>query len=121
MNWGKIQYFKESEFRCRHCGDCNMDEDFVKKLDEARRTLGFPLRVSSGYRCPAHNAAVSSTGTSGPHTTGKAADILVTGDQARSFLTVAVELFPGIGVQQKGEHSSRFIHVDDLSRRLWSY
>lgn len=120
MNWD-FKYFKESEFKCKHCGECKMDYDFVEKLDIVRGILQFPLKVSSGYRCPVHNMAVSTTGEDGPHTTGKASDILIAGPRAREFLTIAVKFFPGIGVQQKGNYATRFIHVDDLESRLWSY
>ena len=120
MNWD-FKYFTEDEFKCHHCGLARMDHDFVEKLDTVRGIVGFPFKVSSGYRCPDHNKAVSHTGEAGPHTTGKAADILLSGPKAREFLTIAVKFFPGIGVQQKGPHTSRFIHVDDLEPRLWSY
>lgn len=120
-DWTDFKYFKELEFKCHHCDKCEMDYDFVEKLDTVRSIVGFPLRVSSGYRCPEHNMAVSDTGPNGPHTTGKAADILLHGQQARDFLTIAVKFFPGIGVKQKGIHTTRFIHVDDLGSRLWTY
>ena len=121
MDWSDFKYFKEDEFKCRHCGLARMDHDFVDKLDTVRGIVQFPLRVSSGYRCPVHNKAVSTTGETGPHTTGMAADILLSGPKAREFLTIAVKFFPGIGISQKGPLMQRFIHVDDLESRLWSY
>jgi uncharacterized protein YcbK (DUF882 family) len=121
IQWEDIVHFKESEFKCKHCGDSYMDMEFVSKLDGLRERIGTPVVVTSGYRCHAHNAAVSSTGAHGPHTTGKAADLQVKPEKFRDLLDLAVELFPGIGIQLKGDHASRFIHVDDLSRRVWSY
>lgn len=121
MDWSNIKYFKEAEFKCKHCGECEIDQELVEKLDAIRHLMGVPLTVTSGYRCPVHNSNVSATGTDGPHTTGKAADIGISGEKAREFLGHAVKLFNGIGVQQKGNHASRFIHVDLLSPRLWSY
>jgi uncharacterized protein YcbK (DUF882 family) len=121
IGWEDIVHFNESEFRCKHCGDCAMDMEFVSKLDGLRDRIGTPVVVTSGYRCPAHNAAVSSTGDHGPHTTGKAADIQVKPEKMRDLIDIAVELFPGIGLQLKGDHGSRYIHVDDLTRRAWTY
>lgn len=104
-----------------------MDEYFVLKLDVLREKMGHPLLLTSGYRCPAHNSAVSSTGPNGPHTTGKAADIQISGAEAYRLVREAMLLgFAGIGVNQKGFHAGRFIHVDTLptsSNRpmIWTY
>lgn len=100
--------------------------DFRAKLERLRERFGKPLRVTSGARCPEHNAKVSSTGRDGPHTKG-AADLAVRGADALRLIDLAVEQgFTGIGVQQKGE--GRFIHVDDLPDapgqprpHIWSY
>lgn len=124
MTW---RHFQISEFSCRHCGLNLMDHAFIDLLDELRERLGFPLPVSSGYRCPAHNRAVSTTGDTGPHTTGKAADLLVSHSRAYDVLCTAPLLgFTGIGLQQKS--STRFIHLDTLPNApgqprptVWSY
>ena len=106
-----------------------MQADFVAKLDLLREACGFPLIVSSGYRSPAYNAKVSSTGRAGPHTTGRAVDLKVKGLQAWQVIYHAQRLgFTGIGVKQHGGHGTRFIHLDDLPRTksrprpwIWSY
>lgn len=124
MTW---RYFTLDEMRCQCCGVVRMDAEFMDRLDELRDRLGFPLPISSGYRCPAHNRAVSHTGISGPHTTGKAADLLVDRGRAYALLPVAIELgFTGIGLQQQGP--SRFVHLDRLIEpgyrprpTIWSY
>jgi uncharacterized protein YcbK (DUF882 family) len=119
-----FRYFKLSDFACA-CGKCTnlIDEKFVARLDDLRHRCGFPLIVSSGYRCPAHNQAVSTTGPAGPHTTGRAADLAVDRAKARTVIQVASEMgFAGLGVNQKGE--GRFVHVDDMDRpfsTVWSY
>lgn len=123
MSW---RYFTESEFACRCCGESKMDPTFVAMLDELRHRLGQPVVINSGYRCPAHNQRVSSTGPNGPHTTGKAADLRLTGAPAWRAIKIACNLgFAGIGVQQKGAHASRFLHLDILDGpgrpALWSY
>lgn len=122
-----LRYFKVSEFDCKHCGQNHMDMRFLGLLDELRDRVGFSLRISSGYRCPTHNQAVSSTGPNGPHTTGRAADLDVNRHQAVAVLRAALNLpFTGIGVQQKG--AGRFIHLDILTApehaprpTIWSY
>lgn len=123
----KSKYFKESEFRCKHCGKVKVDPHFLTMLDALRERCGFPVTILSGYRCPTHNQNVSSTGPRGPHTTGKAVDIAVSRHLAHSLLTHSFALgFTGIGVQQKG--ASRFIHLDILEEpehaprpTVWSY
>lgn len=125
MTWAN---FTRDEFRCR-CGNCEnkIADSFIDKLQDLREALGFPLKITSGYRCPAHNAKVSGTGRNGPHTTGHAADISVSREQAFKLVSMAaISGFTGIGVAQKG--ASRYIHLDDLSGTggqprptIWSY
>lgn len=124
MTW---RYFSADEFACRHCNVNLIDHAFVTELDDLRHHLGFALPISSGYRCPEHNAKVSSTGRTGPHTTGRAADIAVSHGRAYEVLQAAMMMrFTGIGINQKG--SSRFIHLDNLPNAngqprptIWSY
>lgn len=116
------QYFSDHELACRHCGQCRMHPLMMEKLVRVRQAYGRPMIVSSAYRCPEHNAAVSSTGLTGPHTTGRAVDIVVYGEHAVELLYIAlVNGFKGIGVQQKGPHAKRFLHLDDIRARMWSY
>lgn len=125
----KSKHFADSEFLCRcGCGQGRekMDDGFVLKLDKLRKEFGKPINLSSAYRCPAHNSRVSSTGSNGPHTTGRAVDIRTKGQDAWRLLQIASELgFKGLGVAQKGAHGSRFLHVDDIAEGprpwVWSY
>lgn len=116
-------HFTRSELQCRcGCGTLRMDPDFMERVESLRLAYGKPLYVTSGYRCPEHNEKASKTGRTGPHTTGKAVDFAVSGPDARLLIGVAVALgFEGIGVAQKGPHPSRFIHLDMLGERIWSY
>jgi zinc D-Ala-D-Ala carboxypeptidase len=45
-------------------------------LEVVRAALGFPIYVTSGYRCPALNAAVGGVANS-QHMTGQAADFII--------------------------------------------
>ena len=48
-------------------------------LEPARKLLGCPIHVNSGYRSPAINEAVGSTATHSAHLDGRAADIIPVG------------------------------------------
>ncbi len=132
MTWAEIKYFEPGEFACR-CGDCDsdgreMDLNFVAALDELRRRFGFPIVITSGYRCPAYNRVVSTTGFDGPHTTGRAADIGISGERAFHLMQQCTlgGWMTGIGLNQTGSHEKRFIHLDDLDGdrprpRVWTY
>lgn len=128
MDWSKVKHFTEAEFTCRcGCGKADMNPVFMGRLDALRAGCDFPFVVTSGYRCPKHNARVSSTGRAGPHTTGRAVDIAL--DRARAFRVMGMVHrlgFTGIGWQQKG--GGRFVHLDDLENApgcprptVWSY
>jgi zinc D-Ala-D-Ala carboxypeptidase len=120
-------YFSDEELRCKHCKQQKMDPAFMDRLDSLRRKWDKPMVLTSAYRCPVYNTKVSSTGPKGPHTTGRAIDVVVRGADALWLLVLALECgFTGFGVQQKGD--VRFLHLDDLppgpSRPrpfLWSY
>ena len=127
MQFTGTKNFKPADVDCQ-CG-CGMlpDDEFMRKVQVLRDVVGFPMKVTSGARCPAHNDKVSSTGLTGPHTTGRAIDFEVSYAQAFYVVSAAMKLgFSGIGVQQKGQ--GRFIHVDDLPNKpgqprptVWSY
>jgi len=128
VNWDDYPNFEEREFTCRDgCGLAGMTAGYMMKLQDLRDVYDKPMLITSGFRCPKHNAAVSSTGAFGPHTTGLASDIAVTGKDAHRLLGIALDLdFSGIGIKQTGSFSGRFIHLDLLpysERRpwVWSY
>jgi len=118
-------HFTDAELGCK-CGCGGLPpQDFQDLLEALRIFHDAPLRISSGYRCPDHNAKVSKTGRAGPHTKG-AVDVLVSGERAYELLQDAISLgWTGIGLSQKGPHESRFLHLDRLvdSPRptVWSY
>ena len=101
-------HFSEAEMTCRGTGKCEMDEEFMELLERIRMEYG--------------------KGT-GPHTTGRAADILVAGPDAYALMQIAQSLgATGIGISQRGDHAKRFIHIDNLGADyagprpfVWSY
>ncbi|NJR41010.1 MAG: DUF882 domain-containing protein [Leptolyngbyaceae cyanobacterium CSU_1_4] len=93
-------------------------------LDELSKKYrdGQKLQINSWYRDPASNAAVSSTGRTGPHTTGSAVDFFsdnmdqIHADYNRSW-DGGVAISPG-----------SFVHIDFIGkdlpgtpRRRWTY
>ena len=120
-------HFTRDELACKcGCGKMDMDAEFMDTLEDLRDAVG-PLPVTSGYRCQAHDMRVggSSRPGGGPHTTGKAVDIAITGELAYSLVASAFSRgFDGIGVSQRSGRA-RFIHLDMASDRprprVWSY
>lgn len=97
----------------------------MEKLEELREKVGFPMYLSSAYRCPDYNAKVSS-GETGSHTQGKAVDVRIAGEKAFELLKHALILgFHGIGISQTGATEQRFLHLDiadNIPRpRIWTY
>lgn len=126
MSWSS-PFFTEEEMRCQcGCEQDGMHSEFMEKLTSLRADWGQPMTVTSGYRCPNHPIEARKT-KPGTHASGRAVDIAVQGEDAYKFLCAALgHGFTGIGVNQKG--SSRFIHLDDLTRdegwprpTIWSY
>lgn len=120
------RFFSNDELKCKHCGSNKMDQDFLNWLDKVREEYGKPMKLSSAYRCPEHNAKVSSTGRNGPHTTGKAVDVLVSGKDAHALTMIALKKgATGLGVRQNGAHDGRFLHLDCLQGPtrpwVWNY
>ena len=84
--------FSKSEMACRcGCGIYEMDDEFMRMLQELRNEMNGPLRVTSARRCDRHNDAVSTAQNkqNGIHTKGKAADILVSGERAMKLFEKA--------------------------------
>lgn len=109
-----------------------VDEDFLDLFERLRSLMGRPLLITSGYRTPEHNAAISSTGAAGPHTTGRACDVRVYGTHAYRLLEIAIRLrFTGIGFGQDLSipPTRRYLHLDNLTPadgfpqrpNIWSY
>jgi len=117
-------YFTDEELSCSCCGENKFNASTLYRLNQLRAKLGFPLPVTSGYRCEAYNTSKGYTLT---HSSGQAVDISCTHKQAYAILKQAIQMgFTGIGIKQK--KSKRFIHLDDLEEahkrprpHVWSY
>jgi uncharacterized protein YcbK (DUF882 family) len=102
-----MQYFKSSEFDCKHTGKNEMNLDFLQYMDELRERCGFPLVITSGYRDVTHPVEAKKD-KPGFHSKGVAADVsATTGDLKYIIVNQAMEMgFYGIGVHRA------FIHLD---------
>ena len=118
-NMNKSIYFSSAEFKCQcgKCGEHKMSQEFLDKLDTARSISKTPYKITSGYRCKAHNKAVGGHENS-LHVQGTAVDILADTDRKRSVILIGLigAGFTHIGI------ASNFIHVD-LSKKVgcWLY
>lgn len=66
------------EFKCK-CGNCDydtVDKELVDVIQDVREHFNQPVTITSGNRCPTHNASVGGAKTS-YHVRGRAADIQV--------------------------------------------
>lgn len=99
------QNFYEDEFHCPCCKKGKIDGHLLALLQDIRSAIGFPLKVSSAYRCPRHNAKVGGSENS-DHMYGKAVDILcVDGGRRREIVYLALTVgIPSIGVKRDCVH-----------------
>jgi|SRR3990167_3118164 len=127
MTQWRWKNFNENEIKCSHCGASIIVPEFLDKLQTLREEYCRPMKISSWYRCSKHNNNISTTGLTGPHTSGCAVDILCYGRNAFDLVHLAIKHgFTGIGINQKGSVDKRFIHLDTLRDgmgfpRIWSY
>ena len=112
--WAGIRYFTREEFRCK-CGGlycsgfpAEPSEQLVTLADGLRAHFDAPVTVSSGLRCPKHNAAVGGVANS-RHLAGKAMDFSVRGRSAAEVCSYAAAL-PGIRYAYAIDGS--YVHMD---------
>ncbi len=87
-----VRFFRPEEFKCPCCGQGSPALMLVLWLDLFRAAWGTPVKINSGFRCPAHNAEVGGAAKS-RHLLGCAADIApLSGDMGR-FKALAKRLF----------------------------
>jgi hypothetical protein len=112
-------HFSSAEFACPCCGLDAVAPALVAALEELRAKLGGqPIRVTSGFRCASHNAAVGGARSS-QHLAGRAADVAVTGLTGVEIYDAArlVPAFRGFGV------AGGYCHLDvrQLGLARWRY
>lgn len=118
-------YFTPNEFECKcsrsDCVQQRISKDLIQKLTWLREYVGKPIKVTSGFRCEAHNAAINGAKNS-QHKKGDAADIYVSSLTMGELKEKAMHKFFSIGL------ASNFIHLDirpkptdGRSHRIWVY
>lgn len=119
----KAKYFNANEFACKHCGQLpneGIDPNLIKILDETRERLGVPLIISSGYRCPTHNANIGGASQS-YHTKGKAADIYTNTIDSAKVYQIAYKVMQDLEIPGGHCHyppgDGDFVHID--TRGYW--
>ena len=113
--------FKVRELRCRDGTDTIMaDEVLTVVLQCIREHFGKAVTITSGYRTPAHNAAVGGAKSS-QHLLGRAADIRVQGVSVEDIAAYAERLMPdwgGIGrYPVKAGRAAGWVHLDTRAEK----
>ena len=113
--------FKVRELRCRDGTDTVMvDEALTVVLQCIREHFGKAVVITSGYRTPAHNAAVGGAKSS-QHLLGRAADIRVQGVSVEDVAAYAESLMPdwgGVGrYPVKAGRATGWVHVDTRAEK----
>lgn len=117
-------HFSFAEMACHGEGCCGgayaCQPELMDALEALRAAVGVPLSVTSGYRCPKHNAAIGGHPNSA-HLQGLAADISADGRLQYQILRHAAAVgFTGIGVASWGVHLD--LLPDDPPRpNVWTY
>lgn len=126
---GKYKYFELDEFiRSDTAKKKNIDNtptfEIVSRLDELvekfldplRAAYGMPIKISSGYRCPALNKAVNGAATS-VHMLGYAADLQVGGsfNRFRDFVVEWVKKtgtkFDQLLIESNAKTGAKWLHI----------
>ena len=123
-------FFPEAEFAACSppCASDDMDQDFMDSLVALRLAFGKSMPLTCAYRSPQHDRRKGRSGNSA-HTLGMAVDIHISDIEALELICFARKLgFGGVGVQQAGPRSTRFVHLDKAPPaegrprpHFWSY
>lgn len=123
MDWSKYApYFSEVELRCKHTGQCHMQERFMDALLAIRKEWGKPMKITSGYRHWSHPVEAAKGHKNGEHTKGLCVDVAITGGvEAAKLAMIAMKH----GIVRIGV-ARTFLHLGmgDASLpspALWSY
>lgn len=124
-----MNYFSLNELKCScGCETQGVLPEFLENLNEIREMYGHPMIITSAYRCAQHPIEAAKQAP-GPHSTGLAVDVAVSGGDALRLVEVALACdITGIGIKQRGDISQRFVHLDIVPARpngprphIWSY
>lgn len=128
MDWKLYPNFTLQELRCKHTGECNMHPDMMYTLQSIRTEYGKPIFLSSGFRSVKHPVEQMKE-KPGEHTLGMAVDIICYNQTAHDVMRLAIKHgIRRIGLHQKGDEKTRFIHIGIADRfsleyplAIWTY
>ena len=111
-------HLREMECGCGACPQTPVDLDHLRRLETLRARLGGrPIRITSGYRCRRHNAAVGGHPTS-EHMEGLATDVVVDGRAPDVVAAVAEDVgFGGLGRYDTFTHLDGRVRLSRWDRR----
>lgn len=115
------KYFTEKEFQAVGCSIRDMQPEFLRMLDNARREAGVPFVITSALRSVENELSKGRSGKSA-HTRGKAVDVACNSSWIRyKIVTGALKA----GFQRIGIHGC-YVHLDNddevlPSPRIWTY
>lgn len=120
MTW---KNFTREEFACQcGCGTNEIKDEAIDLAQEVRDIVGFPMKITSGYRCPIHPIEAKKK-KPGSHARGLAWDVGCSHAQSREITkTLLILNKGGVGVHQRGK--GRFVHGDVAEDRIdlfWTY
>lgn len=112
-----MKHFTLDEFACRHCRelpDQGMHPDLLAVLDLAREKTSSPIHITSGYRCPAHNANTPGAAPDSYHTKAMAADSWCEGLDVYAYKELLHACMKELGLQGGLQEypDAEFVHVD---------
>ncbi len=117
--------FRVREFACKGKGCCDtvmIDPKLAEYLQKIRDHFGKAVTISSGYRCPTRNGATKNASKTSKHTQGMAADIVVKGVAPAEVAKYAESIgILGIGLYEKADCGSDFVHVDTRTNKSFWY
>ena len=103
------EHFSKSEMMCHcGCGRCDVTPELMAALEAVRAIVKLPLHITSGYRCPAHNAACGGAKSS-QHMLGMAADVQCADMGFLYEAALKVPAIHGIGIYLR---PGGWIHLD---------
>lgn len=128
LDWNNYPNFSRDELKCKATGECDMHPEMMDILQQIRNELAQPIFISSGYRSVRHPVEQEKD-KPGEHTLGMAVDILCHGPKALKIIKLAQDRnIKRIGVHQKGNPNSRFVHIGiadryklDFPAAIWTY
>jgi uncharacterized protein YcbK (DUF882 family) len=109
--------FNLSEFQCKSGAPMPSNvvtrvQELANNLQVLRDELGASISINSGYRSPAHNAAIGGA-TASRHVVGDGADIRVRGFTPRQVAAKIEELIAAGKMKQGGLKAySTWVHYD---------